>query len=89
MEKQQTEKQHKSKDYKKKPSKGTSKMRAYAQYSSKAMQLGLTIVLGAFIGRKLDQYFELDKPYLTALLSLLATIAGIYLLIRDLINKDE
>jgi F0F1-type ATP synthase assembly protein I len=87
MEKQQTEKQRKSSDYKKKPSNDTSKMRAYAQYSSKAIQLGLTIALGAFIGRKLDAYFEIDKPYLTALLSLLATIGGIYLLIRDLINK--
>jgi hypothetical protein len=51
-----------------------------------ALQLGGTIAIGAFIGRKLDEYFELDKPLLTALLALLATVGAIYLLVNGLIN---
>jgi uncharacterized membrane protein YfcA len=54
-----------------------------------AIQLGGTIAIGALIGRKLDQYFELDKPLLTALFALVATIGGIYLLVNGLINKQD
>lgn len=60
---------------------------AYAKYSGIAIQLGITIAIGAFIGRKLDQYFNLEKPLLTALLSLIATVGGIYLLIKGLLKK--
>jgi F0F1-type ATP synthase assembly protein I len=64
-------------------------MQAYAKYSAMAIQLGGTIAIGALIGRKLDQYFELDKPLLTALFALVATIGGIYLLVNGLINKQD
>lgn len=59
----------------------------YAKYSGMAMQLGITIALGAFIGRKFDEYLAFDRPLMTALFSLLATVGGIYLLIRDLIKE--
>lgn len=52
-----------------------------------AIQLGATIAVGAFIGRKLDEYFALEKPLLTALLALLATVGGIYALVRGLIKE--
>lgn len=64
-------------------------MQAYAKYSALAFQLGGTIAVGALIGRKLDQYFELDKPLLTALLALIATIGGIYLLVNGLMDKGN
>jgi hypothetical protein len=54
-----------------------------------AVQLGGTIAIGAFIGRKLDQYFALEKPLLTAFFALAATVGGIYLLINGLINKND
>jgi uncharacterized membrane protein YeaQ/YmgE (transglycosylase-associated protein family) len=54
-----------------------------------AAQLGGTIAIGAFIGRKLDQYFGLEKPLLTAFFALTATVGAIYLLINGLINKND
>jgi F0F1-type ATP synthase assembly protein I len=86
MEKK-TEKDSKLSASKKKPSEATAKMQVYAKYSSMAIQFGLTITIGAFIGRRLDAYFGIEKPFLTALFSLLATVGGIYLLIRDLLQK--
>lgn len=62
-------------------------MKNYARYSGMAIQLGVTIALGAFIGQRLDKWLSLEAPLMTAFLSLLATIAGIYLLIRDLVKK--
>ena len=64
-------------------------MQAYAKYSGMAFQLGGTIAIGALIGRKLDQYFGLEKPLLTALFALIATIGGIYLLVNGLIRKGD
>lgn len=69
-----------------KPAKST-KVKNYARYSGMAVQLGVTIAVGAFIGRKLDEWFAFEKPLMTALFSLLATITGIYLLIKDIIQK--
>lgn len=85
MENKQNEKQqHKSKESKQAKS---TKVKNYARYSGMAVQLGVTIAIGAFVGRKLDEWFAFEKPLMTALLSLLATVAGIYLLIRDLVQK--
>jgi len=52
-----------------------------------AIQLGVTIAFGALIGRKVDDWLSLEQPLMTALLSLLATVAGIYLLVKDLVKK--
>lgn len=54
-----------------------------------AVQLGGTIAIGAFIGRKLDQYFGLEKPLLTALFALVATVGSIYLLIKGLTDEGR
>lgn len=62
-------------------------MKSYARYSGMAIQLGVTIALGAFVGRKVDEWLSLEQPLMTALFSLLATIAGIYLLVKDLVKK--
>jgi F0F1-type ATP synthase assembly protein I len=74
---------------KKKPVRQNGRVQAYAKYSGMAVQLGGTIAIGAFIGRKLDQYFALEKPLLTAFFALAATVGGIYLLINGLINKND
>lgn len=85
MEKPQKEKQpHKLSESK--PAKST-KVKNYARYSGMAVQLGVTIAIGAFIGRKLDTWLAFDKPLMTALFSLLATIAGIYLLIKNILQE--
>lgn len=85
MEQIKKEKQpHKSNESK--PAKNT-RVKNYARYSGMAAQLGITIAIGAFIGQQLDTWLSFEKPLMTALFSLLATIAGIYLLIKDLIQE--
>ena len=51
-----------------------------------AIQMGLTVLIGAFIGKKIDAYFATDKPYFTILLALIAVVAAIYLVLKDLIR---
>jgi F0F1-type ATP synthase assembly protein I len=89
METPQKENQHKSNDLKKKQVRQDKGMQAYARYSGIALQLGGTLAIGAFIGRKLDQYFGLEKPLLTALFALLATVGGIYMMVRGLIGSNN
>jgi F0F1-type ATP synthase assembly protein I len=72
---------------KRRVSTNSNKLQAYAKYSSLALQFALTITLGALVGRGLDSYLNFNTPYLTALFSLAATIGGIYMLVRDLIQK--
>ena len=69
-----------------KPKRASKSSRAsdYARYSGMAVQLGVTIAVGAFIGKSLDQYFDLERPLLTALFGLLATLAALYSLIKGL-----
>ena len=55
------------------------------QYAGLAFQLGATIAIGAFIGRRLDQWFELEHPFLTILFLLLFTAVGFYSALKDLI----
>lgn len=57
------------------------------KYSGIAFTLAATLMAGAFIGQKLDAYFQLDRPYLTALITLLALFAGFYLSLKDLLFK--
>ncbi|MEM6723590.1 MAG: AtpZ/AtpI family protein [Bacteroidota bacterium] len=56
----------------------------FLKYAGLAFQMGFTIFLGAFAGRKLDNYFELKTPYLTALFALLGVILAIYTLYKDI-----
>lgn len=56
----------------------------YLKYSGLAFQLGATIGIGAFIGFKLDQWANFDKQYLTALFAILFTLAGLYIVLKDL-----
>lgn len=45
------------------------------------------IALGVYAGIKLDDYFQVDKPIFTALVSLASVILAIYLAMRDFIKK--
>ena len=88
MKNNEKEKQpHKSNELKQVKPKSSIDLKSYARYSGVAIQLGVTIAIGAFIGRKVDEWMGFDKPLMTALFSLLATIMGIYLLVRDLVQK--
>jgi len=51
-----------------------------------AFQMGLTIYLGAALGKYLDDKFPMDKNWFTIILTLVAVIISFYNLLRQ-INK--
>lgn len=57
------------------------------KYSGIAFTLAATLGVGAFIGTRLDNHFQLERPYLTALCTVLALFAGLYLSLKDLLFK--
>ncbi|MBP7184600.1 MAG: AtpZ/AtpI family protein [Saprospiraceae bacterium] len=57
----------------------------YLRYSGMAIQIGLTILVGAYIGKWLDKYFETPKPYFTTAFCLFFTFAAMYLNLRDIL----
>lgn len=57
------------------------------RYTSMATQMAITILLGVWGGRKLDETFALSFPAFTLCLSLLGVAVAIYMVIKDLIKK--
>lgn len=85
-----TPNQQESNDKKKKQSSDTGdRMRDYAQYSGMAIQMGLIILIGTLIGKKLDAYFQLERPYLTVVFALFSIFAALYLVLKDLFVSEE
>ena len=68
----------------KKEKKSTGKTNQYLKYSGLAFQFFITLGITAFIGQKLDEYFETPQPFITILLVLLVFIALMYKLIKEL-----
>ena len=58
--------------------------RNYVQYTGMALEMGLLIFAGAWLGRKLDQWLALEKPIFTLILTLLFTVGAIYRVIKSL-----
>jgi F0F1-type ATP synthase assembly protein I len=50
-----------------------------------AFQLAATIAIGAFLGKKLDGYFQTERPYFTALCSVVFLFAGFYVTLKDIL----
>lgn len=57
----------------------------YLKYSGMAFQLAAVLAVGVWAGTRIDQYFQTDRPYFTALLALLSLFAGLYISLKDLI----
>ena len=59
--------------------------------SSLPFQMGITIYLGATLGKYLDQKYLTEKPWLTISCVFLALIFSLYSLIQQLnrINKED
>ena len=72
-------------------SKGKATSNVYLKYSGMAFQMGIIILIGALLGRKLDTYFHSPKPWFTVALSLLAIFAALYTTLKDLLppNKNQ
>lgn len=56
----------------------------YMKYSGMAMQLFFLILIAVWVGKKLDAYFLLEKPLITALLAVLALLAFLVKVYKDL-----
>ncbi|MCC5931786.1 MAG: AtpZ/AtpI family protein [Cyclobacteriaceae bacterium] len=56
----------------------------YARYTGLAFQMAGLIFLGYWLGKQLDQYFELKIPAFTISLILLFIFAALYSLIKSL-----
>jgi F0F1-type ATP synthase assembly protein I len=61
----------------------------FIAFSSMGIQLGITIYLGAFFGKKLDAHFDLEKPFFTMGLILFGFSASMYSIIKQLNRLNE
>ena len=75
MSKKQTEKS---------PPKGENP-NAVLKYSGMVFQILIVLMIAVFIGQKLDAYFELEKPLLTAACAMLALPLVLYSILKDLL----
>lgn len=62
------------------------KMRNYAKYSGMGFQMAGTVLIGALLGRWIDNKMANETPYFTILLVVLFTAAAMYLAIKDFIK---
>ena len=63
------------------------KLKTYARFSTMAIQMGVTIGLGAWFGKWLDEKSANKTPIWTIVFSLLAISISLYLVIREVIKK--
>lgn len=61
----------------------------FLQFSGIAFQMGLTIFLGAYAGKYLDNKYQLEDKWFTISLTLFAVAAALFNIIRQLnrLNK--
>lgn len=67
----------------KKPANPGSRLRKFARFSGLGFQIGITIYLGAYAGKKLDAHYQTGKTF-TAGLIILAFIYSVWSLVREL-----
>ncbi len=62
----------------------------YLSLMGVAAQMGVTIYLGAFFGKKLDEKYPNEKNYFTIFLTLFAVFIAVYIIIKQLkrINQE-
>ena len=56
----------------------------FLQLTGVGLQMGITIYLGAWAGKKLDAHFGYEKKTFTIILTLVALVASIYSVISQL-----
>lgn len=74
-----------------KPTSKKKQRNRFLALSSLPFQMGGTIYLGAYFGKRLDQKFLFEKPWLTIALTFFALILSLYSVVQQLnkINKDQ
>ena len=68
----------------KKPGKIKKKMDPYMKYAGLGTQMAVTFFLGVWGGKKLDAYFNLEKPVITIILILVLFTGFMYKLYKEL-----
>jgi len=59
-------------------------MKSYFIFSGFAMQMGITIYAGAYLGKYLDGQFPAEKKWFTILFTLLGVGLSLFVLLRQL-----
>ncbi|MEM1320952.1 MAG: AtpZ/AtpI family protein [Bacteroidota bacterium] len=60
------------------------------KYSGMAVQMAVMLMIGTYLGSKLDERFATEQAYFTALFAILFLGASLYLTLKDFIkNTDE
>lgn len=57
------------------------------KYSSMATQMAVTIFIGVWGGKKLDEYLKNETPVFTLVFSLLGVVIAMFNVIKDFIKK--
>lgn len=67
------------------------KKNKYLQLMGVAAQMGATIFLGAYLGKKLDEKYPSDKKWFTMGLTVFSVVIALYMVLKQLnkINEDE
>jgi membrane protein DedA with SNARE-associated domain len=61
----------------------------YLQLTGVAFQMGLTIYLGVYFGKKLDAYYQNSNKTFTIILTLVALVISIYSVLAQLKNINN
>ncbi len=61
----------------------------YLQLTTVVFQMGITIYLGAYLGKWLDNYFQTSNKTFVIILTLLALIISIWNILRQLKKINE
>ncbi|MFN4123380.1 MAG: AtpZ/AtpI family protein [Flavobacteriales bacterium] len=67
------------------------KRNRYLELMGIAAQMGVTIFLGAYFGKWLDERYPSDKKWFTMALTILSVVIAMYMVIKQVnkINEDE
>ena len=61
----------------------------FLQLTGVGLQMGITIYLGAYFGKRLDTYFETSGKTYTIILTLVALVSSLYSIIQQLKKINE
>lgn len=61
----------------------------YVKYSAFAIQMGVTVFLGASLGKYLDAKYPAEKKWFTMLFTILAVGTALYVLLKQLKRDEE
>jgi F0F1-type ATP synthase assembly protein I len=62
----------------------TAGSRRFLTFTGMALEMGVLIFIGLWLGKRMDRWLELEKPWFMMLFTLLFTAAAIYRVIRSL-----